>query len=75
MLKDTMNYDDIYLACGAIVLRRALVGMAIIVKQEFRIDPFGKYLFLFCNRTRNRMKDTSWDSNGFVLYYKRLDGA
>ncbi len=39
------------------------------------MDPFGNYLFLFCNRSRNRLKGLSWDRNGFVLYHKRLDGA
>jgi len=75
MLKDIMNYDGIYLACGITDLRRAVDGLAIIVKQEFNMDPFENYLYLFCNRARNRLKALSWDSNGFVLYYKRLDGA
>lgn len=70
-----MSYDCIYLACGVTDLRRAVDGLAIIVKQDFKMDPFGNYLFLFCNRARNRLKALSWDSNGFVLYYKRLDGA
>jgi len=74
MLKDIMNYDGIYLACGITDLRRAVDGLAIIVKQEFNMDPFENYLYLFCNRARNRLKALSWDSNGFVLYYKRLDG-
>lgn len=75
MLKDITNYDGIYLACGVTDLRRAVDGLSIIVKQEFKMDPFGNYLFLFCNRSRNRLKGLSWDRNGFVLYYKRLDGA
>jgi transposase len=75
MLKDILDYDGIYLACGATDLRRSVDGLAIIVKQEFKMDPFGNYLFLFCNRSRNRLKALSWDRNGFVLYYKRLDGA
>jgi len=39
MLKDIMNYDGIYLACGITDLRRAVDGLAIIVKQEFNMDP------------------------------------
>jgi len=75
MLKDITSYDGIYLACGATDLRRSVDGLAVIVKQEFKMDPFGNYLFLFCNKNRNRLKALSWDRNGFVLYYKRLDGA
>ena len=75
MLKQITSYDGIYLACGATDLRKSVDGLAIIVKQQFNMDPFGNFLFLFCNRDRNRLKCLSWDRNGFVLYYKRLDGA
>lgn len=74
-MKDINSYDGIYLACGATDLRKSVDGLAITVKQEFKIDPFGNYLFLFCNKNRNRLKALSWDRNGFILYYKRLDGA
>ncbi|MBM7866645.1 IS66 family insertion sequence element accessory protein TnpB [Heliobacterium gestii] len=75
MLKDILDYKGIYLACGSTDLRRSVDGLAIIVKQQFKMDPFGNYLFLFCNGSRNRLKGLSWDRNGFSLYYKRLDGA
>ncbi len=75
MLKDISSYDAIYLACGATDLRKSVDGLAYIVKQQFKMDPFGNFLFLFCNRDRNRLKGLNWDRNGFVLYYKRLDGA
>lgn len=75
MIKPLNSYDGIYVACGATDLRCSVDGLAIIVKQQFRMDPFGNYLFLFCNRSRNRLKALTWDKNGFVLYYKRLDGA
>lgn len=75
MLKEITSYDGIYLACEATDLRKSVDGLAVIVKQEFHMDPFGNYLFMFCNRDRNRLKCLNWDKNGFVLYYKRLDGA
>jgi transposase len=74
MLRDINSYDGIYLACGVTDLRKAVDGLATIVKNEFNMNPFGNYLFMFCNRNRNRLKCLSWDRNGFVLYYKRLDG-
>jgi len=49
-------------------------GLANIIKNDFEMDPFGNYLYLFCNRARNRLKCLSWDRNGFCIYYKRLDG-
>ncbi|MEA4903035.1 IS66 family insertion sequence element accessory protein TnpB [Desulfitobacterium sp.] len=74
MLKDISSYDGIYLACGTTDLRHSVDGLGIIIKQQFKMDVFGNYLFLFCNRRRNRLKGLCWDKNGFILYYKRLDG-
>ena len=74
LLKDINQYTGIFLACGHTDLRKSVDGLANIVKHDFKMDPFGNYLFLFCNRSRNRMKGLTWDKNGFCLYYKRLDG-
>jgi len=67
LLKDIREYDGIFLACGWIDLRRSVDGLAHIVKQDFQMDPFGNYLFLFCNKRRNRLKGLCWDINGFCL--------
>ena len=75
LLKSIYDYSGIYVACGVTDLRKSVDSLAHIVKQDFQMDPFGNYLFLFCNRGRNRMKCLSWDKNGFWLFYKRLDGA
>jgi transposase len=74
LLKDINEYNGIYLACGNTDLRKSVDGLANIVRHDFEMDLFGNYLFLFCNRARNRLKGLMWDRNGFCLYYKRLDG-
>jgi transposase len=74
LLKNITEYSGIYLATGSVDLRRSVDGLAHIVKQDFQMDPLGNYLFLFCNKRRNRLKGLCWDKNGFCLYYKRLDG-
>jgi len=74
LLKDIHEYSGIYVACNATDLRKAVDGLANLVRQEFHMDPFDNYLFLFCNRRRNRLKCLCWDKNGFWLGYKRLDG-
>lgn len=74
MLRNISSYDGIYLALGATDLRKAVDGLALMVKQDFQMDPFENHIYLFCNSRRNRLKGLIWDKNGFVLYYKRLDG-
>lgn len=61
------------LACGYTDLRRGIDGLAATVKQNFQLDPFTDSLFLFCGRRTDRIKVLYWDSNGFVLLYKRLE--
>ena len=56
LLRDIREYSGIFLATGSTDLRKAVDGLAHIVKQEFQMDPFGNYLFLFCNKSRNKMK-------------------
>jgi len=74
LLKDIREYSGIYLACVAVDFRKSIDGLANMVREELQMDPFGNYLFLFCNKSRNRLKCLCWDKNGFFLGYKRLDG-
>jgi transposase len=74
LLKNIAEYSGIFLACKWTDLRKSVDGLAHIVKQDFEMDPFGNYLFLFCNKRRTRLKGLSWDITGFCLFYKRLDG-
>ncbi|MGI9276661.1 MAG: IS66 family insertion sequence element accessory protein TnpB [Endozoicomonas sp.] len=34
------------------------------------MDPFSESLFVFCNRSRNRLKILHCQTNGFWLYYR-----
>lgn len=63
----------IYLACGHTDMRKSINGLASIVETGFKLDPFGDILFVFCNRSRDRLKILEWDGDGFWLYFKRLE--
>ena len=62
-----------YIACGYTDLRKGIDDLALLVQQEFNLDPFTNTLFLFCGRRRDRIKGLYWEGNGFVLVYKRLE--
>jgi transposase len=63
----------IYLACGSTDMRKAINGLAVLVQSSFKLDPFGEALFVFCNRSRDRLKILEWDGDGFWLHFKRLE--
>ena len=63
----------IYLACGHTDMRKSINGLAAIVERSFKLDPFDAAVFVFCNRSRDRLKILEWDGDGFWLYFKRLE--
>ncbi len=75
MFNNATGFDQIYIACGYTDLRRGIDGLAGIVENEFKLDPFGNTLFLFCGRRTDRIKGLLWEGDGFLLLYKRLEGT
>ena len=69
----TLSDKEIYLACGPTDMRKQINGLAAIVQSSFGLDPCADALFVFCNRNRDRLKILEWDSDGFWLYFKRLE--
>lgn len=65
--------DTVYLAAGATDLRKSIDGLAVIVQENFRLDPFSRHLFVFCNRKKDKIKVLEWGGDGFWLHYKRLE--
>jgi transposase len=47
-----------------------LMGRA---QEIFEQDPCSGHLFLFLNRSRDRIKILFWDRDGFCIFYKRLE--
>lgn len=76
MLSETMNFREIYIACGKSDLRKGIDGLATLVKEKFDLDPFQKdILFLFCGTRQDRFKGLVWEGDGFVLLYKRIEAG
>lgn len=62
----------IYMAAETTDLRRSFDGLAGLVKERLRLDPASGALFLFFNRTHDRMKLLWLDVAGACILYKRL---
>ncbi|WP_412768431.1 IS66 family insertion sequence element accessory protein TnpB [Liquorilactobacillus vini] len=44
----------IYLVCGKTDLRRGIDGLANIILDQFKLDPYSKSLYLFCGTRKDR---------------------
>lgn len=62
----------IYLAAGAVDLRKSIDGLGAIVSERGH-DVYSGHLYVFTSRRGDRIKILTWDAGGFVLYYKRLE--
>ena len=72
MIGDISAVDEIYIVCGYTDMRKSIDGLCAIVKDQLKMDPCRNVLYLFCGRRRDRIKALLWESDGFVLIYKRL---
>lgn len=63
----------VYICCGHTDMRKSINGLMTLVQESFSLDPFAEALYVFCNRSRDRIKILEWDGDGFWLYFKRLE--
>jgi transposase len=63
----------VYLALGATDMRKGFEGLHGLVRTRLEADPLSGHLFVFCNRTRTRLKVLYWDGSGLWVCAKRLE--
>src|SRR3954468_11829719 len=63
----------IWLAAGVTDMRRGFDGLAGVVAQQLKLDPFSGAVFIFRGRRGHLVKVLFWDGQGLVLYAKRLE--
>lgn len=68
-----INPSKIYISSANVDMRKSIDGLASIVEQSFKLNPFEDMIFVFHNRHCNRMKILYWDGDGFCLLYKRIE--
>ena len=75
MLGEISLVDEIYIVCGYTDMRKSIDGLCALVENELHMDPRRSALYLFCGRRCDRIKALLWESDGFVLLYKRLENG
>ena len=74
MLEDAAGIRKVILACGTVDLRKGIDGLAMIIGDKYKQNPFEKgTLFLFCGQRADRIKGLLWMGTGFLLLYKRFE--
>lgn len=63
----------VWLADGATDMRRGFDGLAVIVQDTLRADPFNGHVFVFRGRRGDRVKVLWWSGDAMCLLAKRLE--
>ena len=70
MLEDVLEIRRVVLASGIVALRKGIDGLAMIIGDKYKQNPFEKgTLFLFCGGRSDRIKGLLWMGTGFLLLY------
>lgn len=63
----------LFLFRGAADMRKGFDGLSGMVAEHFTESLFSGGLFIFLNRSRDRVKILYWDRDGLALWHKRLE--
>ena len=72
-MRPDRNIERVYLHRAPVDMRKQIDGLAILAKEVMQHDPMSGALFVFINQRRNKLKCLTWERNGFVIWYKRLE--
>lgn len=63
----------IYVRPGYTDMRKQINSLSIYVEEAMNHSPLSGDLYIFCGKTRRRLKIIYWDRNGFCMWQKRLE--
>ena len=66
---------QVFMATKPVDFRKGMDGLAAVVQEQLRLDPFCGAVFVFRAKRSDRVKILVWDGSGLTLIYKRLDGG
>ncbi len=63
----------VVVATKPVDFRKGAEGLAALVKEQMRADPFSGAVYVFRAKRADRIKLIFWDGTGLCLYAKRLE--
>lgn len=63
----------VYLHRDYVDFRKAINGLVQIIESQMTVSPYDDAIFVFCSKTKDKLKVIHWDKTGFVMWYKRLE--
>jgi transposase len=64
---------QVWIATAPVDMRKSFDGLAEVVRTFLGHDPLSGHLFVFRNKSSQRLKILWWDRAGLTIYYKRLE--
>jgi transposase len=65
----------VIVATRPVDFRKGAEGLAALVRETIRADPFSGVVYVFRAKRADRVKLVFWDGSGVVLVAKRLEGG
>ena len=69
----TIGSQKIYLYKKLIHMNCSFEGLSNLVEQKFPDQLLTGAYFIFLNKSRNKIKIITWDRDGLLIFYKRLE--
>lgn len=63
----------VLIATRPVDFRKGMDGLAAVVKEHLRADPYSGAIFVFRAKRADRVKLILWDGTGLCLFAKRLE--
>ncbi len=72
-MKMFVEPSAVFLHRDFVDFRKAINGLTALVEDSLNHDAYTGALFVFCNKTKDKLKILYWDKTGFALWQKRLE--
>src|SRR5262245_12452807 len=63
----------VLVATRPVDFRKGMDGLAALVSEELKVDPFSGVIYVFRCKRADRVKLVFWDGTGLCLFAKRLE--